>query len=347
MAGVRMKAAVLEKLNAPLAVDEIETPDLGRGQVLVRVHRSGICGAQLGEIAGTRGEDRHLPHLLGHEGGGVVVEVGPEVTHVREGDHVVMHWRKGAGIEAQPPKYRRNGGFVGAGWVTTFNEYAVVSENRLTPIADDIPFEIAALMGCAVTTALGLINNEAQLKVGQSIAVVGCGGVGLNVIQGAALVSADPIVAIDLYDLKLGLAREMGATHTINSSAADWREEIRKICGSRGPDVIVETTGSVTLIEQAYERTAPGGRTILVGQPHHDQKPVLRPLGLRKGNLLIECQGGRSDPTVDIPRYLNLYRKGKLRLDRLITHCRPLTEINGALDQIRAGEVGRCILVIT
>src|SRR5262249_13581836 len=181
---MKMKAAILETLRAPLVIDEIEIPALQCGQVLAKIHRTSICGAQLGEIDGRKGEDKFLPHLLGHEGGGVVLETGPGVTHVRRGDHVVLHWRKGPGIQASTAKYDWNGRTVNSGWVTTFNEYTVVSENRLTPIPKDVPFEIAALMGCAVTTALGVINNLAQLKIGQSIAVFGCGGVGLNVVQG-------------------------------------------------------------------------------------------------------------------------------------------------------------------
>ena len=128
--------------------------------------------------------------------------------------------------------------------MTTFNTAAIISENRLTPIPHDIPFEIAALMGCAVTTALGLINNLAQLKIGQSLAVFGCGGVGLNVVQGAAMVAADPIIAIDIYDHKLALAREFGATHVINSTKCDVREEVRKLVGAAGVDVFVENTGA-------------------------------------------------------------------------------------------------------
>src|SRR5262249_32148541 len=159
------------------------------GQVLVKIQQSGICGAQLGEIAGVKGPDKFLPHLLGHEGGGVVEDVGPGVSHVKKGDHVVLHWRKGVGIQAKPSNYRWMERVVNAGWVTTFSEYTVASENRVTPIPKDIPFDIASLMGCAVTTALGLINNDAQVKIGQSVAVLGCGGVGLNMVQGAALVS--------------------------------------------------------------------------------------------------------------------------------------------------------------
>ena len=187
------RAAILETLNQPLVIGEIEIPPLDVGQVLVQVGVSGICGAQLNEIQGVKGEDKFLPHLLGHEGGGVVLDVGPGVTQVKKGDHVVMHWRKGAGIQSKTAKYRWNSHVVNAGWVTTFNERAIISENRLTPIPKDVPFDIAALMGCAVTTALGLINNLAQLKIGQSIAVLGCGGVGLNVVLGAAMVAADQI----------------------------------------------------------------------------------------------------------------------------------------------------------
>ena len=344
---MKIKAAILEQLRSPLVLDEIEVPALECGQVLVQIHQTGICGAQIGEIDGRKGEDRFLPHLLGHEGGGVVLETGPGVTHIRKGDHVVLHWRKGAGIHARTAKYSWNGRTVNSGWVTTFNECAIVSENRLTPIPKDIPFDVAALMGCAVTTALGLINNLAQLKIGQSIAVFGCGGVGLNVVQGAAMVSADPIIAIDIYDDKLALAAEFGATHMINSAKSDVREEVRKIAGPAGVDVFVENTGLVRLIETAYQLTANTGRTILVGVPKHDEDITIHSLPLHFGKVLTGCEGGSTDPTVDIPRYLRLYQRGKLNLDRLITHRLPFAEINSALDKVRAGEVGRCVLSVT
>jgi S-(hydroxymethyl)glutathione dehydrogenase/alcohol dehydrogenase len=341
---MKMKAAILETLNAPLVLDEVEIPDLECGQVLVKVHRSGICGAQLGEIAGVKGADNFLPHLLGHEGGGVVLAIGPGVTQVRKGDHVIMHWRKGAGIHARTAAYTWGDRTVNSGWVTTFSECAVVSENRVTPIPKDVPFDVATLMGCAVTTALGLINNLAQVKIGHSVAVFGCGGVGLNVVQGAAMVSADPIIAIDIFDHKLALAREFGATHLINSTQSDVREEVRKVVGVAGVDVFVENTGLVRLIEQAYELTAKAGKTILVGVPRHDEDITIHSLPLHFGKVLTGCEGGATDPTVDIPRYIKLYQRGKLQLDRLITHRLPFDDINVALDKVRAGDVGRCIL---
>ena len=341
---MKTRAAILEKLNSPLVVDEIEVPKLECGQVLVEIRCSGICGAQLGEIAGVKGPDKFLPHLLGHEGGGVVLETGPGVTHLKAGDHVVLHWRKGAGIQSQTPKYRWNGRTVNGGWVTTFNQFAVVSENRATPISKEIDFEVAALMGCAVTTGLGLINNDAQLKIGQSIAILGCGGVGLNVIQGAAMVAADPIIAIDIHDHKLEMARKFGATHLIHSGKTDLREEVRKIVGPKGVDVFVENTGLVRLIEQAYELTARTGRTILVGVPRHDQDITIHSLPLHFGKVLTGCEGGHTDPAVDIPRYLRLYQKEKLKLDEQITHRFPLNEINEALDAVRKAEAGRCVI---
>ena len=192
---MKTRAAILVESNKPLVVDEIELPSLGVGQVLVKIGVSGICGAQLGEIAAVKGPDKFLPHLLGHEGGGVVEAVGPGVTHLKLGDHVCLHWRKGTGIHAQPAKYMWNGRTVNSGWVTTFSDYSIVSENRVTPIPKETNFEIAALMGCAVTTALGLINNDAKVKIGQSVAVFGCGGVGLNVVQAASMVSASNCIS--------------------------------------------------------------------------------------------------------------------------------------------------------
>jgi len=258
-----------------------------------------------------------------------------------------MHWRKGAGIESAPPKYKRGNSYIGGGWVTTFNEYAVVSENRLTPISKDIPFEVAALMGCAVTTALGLINNEPQLKIGQSIAIFGAGGVGLNLVQGAWMVSANPIIAIDKFDNKLQMAVKYGATHTINSSTSDVSEEILKIVGRQGVDVFVDCTGNVDAIAKAYELTAPSGTTILVGQPRHDQSLTI-PSMIKHygGKKMLASQGGLTIPKEDIPRYLRLYSQGKLNLASLNTHTFQLDEINTALDTMRGGEAGRCIINI-
>jgi S-(hydroxymethyl)glutathione dehydrogenase/alcohol dehydrogenase len=335
---MRFKAAILTELGKPLVIDELEVPKLDVGQVLVRVYASGICGAQLAEISGAKGPDPWLPHLLGHEGGGVVENVGSGVTQVKPGDVVAMHWRKGAGIEAKPPRYKWGGnGWAGGGWVTTFNEYAVVSENRLTKVYNDTPFEIAALMGCAVTTALGLINNEAKLKIGESVIVAGVGGVGLNIIQGAALVGAHPIIAIDANKDKADMARVAGAEH-FSDSLMGWDKV----------DVFVDCTGSPNVIAAGYDLIkSAGGRMVLVGQPDHSCDLTLP--GFRRhycGKTVLDSQGGMTDPNSDIPRYLRLNRVGRLPLEQFITHRFHLDEINVALDVVRHGGAGRVILEV-
>ncbi|MBF0559231.1 MAG: zinc-binding dehydrogenase [Nitrospirae bacterium] len=342
-----MKAAILVEQRKPLVIADLELPStLEYGQVLVKVICSGICGSQIGEIDGAKGPDKFLPHLLGHEGGGIVEEPGPGVTKVKKGDHVVMHWRKGAGIDAPVPKYMWGNAIVNAGWITTFNEYAIVSENRLTAVPDDTDFEIAALMGCAVTTGFGVINNNAQLKIGESIAVFGAGGIGLNIIQAAALVSGYPIIAIDLYDNKLELAKQLGATHVINSSGSDIRDEIFKIVGRQGVDVAVDNTGNVSVIEQAYEVTAASGKTILVGVPKKGEKASIYTLPLHFDKVLTGSHGGESNPSVDIPRYLKLVDAGSLNFKMMVTHRYTLDRINEAIEKMRAGEVVRCIVNI-
>lgn len=340
-----MKAAILVEQKKPLVIADIEAPsELEYGQVLVKVICSGICGSQIGEIEGAKGVDKFLPHLLGHEGGGIVSDVGPGVSIVKKGDHVVLHWRKGAGIESAAPKYKWGNKVVNAGWVTTFNEYAVVSENRLTVIPEDFDFEIAALMGCAVTTGLGVVNNDARLKIGESIVVFGSGGVGLNIIQGAALVSAEPIIAVDLYDNKLKLAKEFGATHVINSLKTDVQAQIQKILGMRGADVVVDNTGNIDVINQAYELTSNTGRTVLVGVPRIGEKISIYSLPLHFDKKIYGSHGGGSNPSLDIPRYLKLNKKGILKLKGMITESFSLDEINDAIEGMRRGRIVKCII---
>ena len=226
-----MKAAILTELKKPLVIADISLPPkLSFGQVRVRIFYSGICGAQLNEIEGAKGPDKFLPHLLGHEGSGIVLEVGPGVKTVRKDEHVVLHWRPSNGVQSETPVYDWQGKKVNAGWVTTFNEEAIISENRLTPIPKDFDLKLAPLLGCAVTTAMGVVNNDAHVKIGQSVIVFGVGGVGLNIVQAAAMVSANPIIAIDLFDEKLEMAKKFGATHVLNSKkvtdVAQWIGQI-------------------------------------------------------------------------------------------------------------------------
>ena len=264
-----MKAAILVESNKPLVIDEIQYPsELQYGQVLVKILYSGICGAQLNEINASKGPDKFLPHLLGHEGSGIVLKTGPGVSTVKEGDHVVLHWRPSSGIQAPPAKYNWDGKVVNAGWVTTFNDHAIISENRLTTIPKDFDMRIAPLFGCAVTTAVGVINNDAKVKIGQSVVIFGMGGVGINLAQSAAMVSANPIIGIDINDQKLALGKKFGMTHGFNGKKEiDIDDKIKAIVGFKGADVVIDTTGNPRIIEQAYNLTNPDGKTILVGVP--------------------------------------------------------------------------------
>lgn len=341
-----MKAAILVEQRKPLVIAEIELPKtLDVGQVLVKVHYSGICGSQLGEIDGAKGEDKFLPHLLGHEGSGTVIETGPGVRHVKAGDKVVLHWRKGLGIEPVPPKYKWDGKTVNAGWVTTFNEYAIVAENRITPIPADSDMEVAALFGCAVTTGFGVVVNNAKLKIGESVVVFGAGGVGLNIVQAAAMVSAWPVIAVDLHDNRLDLARQMGATHLINSKKTDARQAILDIVGSAGVDAFIDNTGQPAIIEMGYQLVKPQGRVTLVGVPRKGNNINIHSLPLHFGKGLSGSHGGEAVPEADIPRYQSMFGAGRLRLRELITETHDLDDINTAIQGMRDGSLaGRCLV---
>jgi len=345
-----MLATILNKQNEDLIVDEVEIFPLDVGQVLVKVEASSICGRQIAEITGGKGEDNYLPHLLGHEGCGIVEDVGLGVTTVKVGDKVVMHWRKGEGIESTFPRYKWKEQVIGGGLVTTLSEKAVVSENRVTKIPDEMPSDLAALLGCAVTTGLGLINNEANLKIGQSIVVIGAGGVGLNVIQGAHLVSANPIVAVDVRKKKLAKALQLGATSIIdNTPSLNRSPNIRHALDDlnlKNIDVVVETVGFPTLIEAAYSIASPGGKLILVGQPDFRESLSIEGFSKNiKGLTVKDSEGGLTQPHVDIPRYIDLYQSGVLKLRELITDEYPLEGVNTAIDDMKEGRVvGKCII---
>jgi S-(hydroxymethyl)glutathione dehydrogenase/alcohol dehydrogenase len=338
------KAAILAQSREPLVVDEIALPEtLGVGQVLVKVLYSTICGAQLNEIAAAKGPDKFLPHLLGHEASARVVEIGLGVTTVKPGDTVVLHWRPSQGIQSRPPAYRWRGEHLNAGWVTTFNAHAVVSENRMTVIPADFDLKIAPLFGCAVTTAAGVVNNDAKVKIGESVVIFGVGGVGLNLAQFAQLAGAYPIVAVDLIAHKLAMAKARGATHVIDASkTSDVDGAIRSIVGAKGPDKVLETTGVKSVIELAYELTHPDGTCVLVGVPN--EKVTIYTLPIHFNKVLTGSHGGDAAPHVDIPRIIRLVRAGRLSFAGIITHEFPLAEINAALDLVRSGNAGRVLV---
>jgi len=341
---LKFKAAILERNHESLVIDGVTfTGPLLPGQVLVRINYSGICGKQIEEINASAGPDRFLPHMLGHEGSGVVVDVGPGVKTVKVDDHVVLHWLKGQGIDAETPIYTRNGQRVNAGWITTFNEYGVISENRLTVIPNEADLKTASLLGCAVTTGLGVIINEANVRPGESVAVFGCGGVGLNAIQGAALVNAYPIIAVDKNPESLQIARQLGATDVIQTNA-DVICRIRQLTKDEGADVVIIAVANPQAIELAIEAAAAPGRVFLAAVPPAGARVSLDALDIHRKKKLDGSYGGGTVPERDIGRYLGLYERGLLRLNELISHTVSLEEINKGVKFVTSGTIGRCIV---
>lgn len=333
---MKFKAAILTELNYPLTLAEVESHPLEYGQVLVRILVSGICGSQLQEIRGEKGGP--LPHLLGHEGCAIVQQVGPGVTTVDAGNKVVLHWRQGSGIESGFPYYNFDGQTITSGKVTTFSQLSVVSENRLTRVPHEVPNELCALLGCGLSTALGTIENEANLLMGESILIVGCGGLGLNLIRVSRMRLAGTIHALDISERKAISSTDAGAD-VFGTSFSDFTDVQY--------DVIVDTTGNPHAIADALMLLAPSGRFIMVGQPGPKQGIMIhgaRHLFDGTGKTIKATQGGRFNPTLDIPRYVGLWKSGQLRLDGIITHRLPLEQINDGLELVKNGQAGRILI---
>ena len=335
---MKTKAAILVEQKKDLVVDEIEIPKLEHGKVLVEIKSTRICGSQLGEIDGVKGPDHYLPHLLGHEAGGIVREVGPLVTRVKEGDHVVCHWRPAPGISGPCPTYDWQGANVNAGHITTFSQHSIISESRLTPIDAKYRHEVSALMADTITTGFGVISNDAKVRIGQSVCIIGVGGIGLGAVLGAKLAGANPIVAVDLFGHKLELAKKQGATHCVNSSEVNFKDAVVEIIGRPEVDVIIEGTGSPKMIEEAYDLTSSKGTCVLFGVMRFDHKVRLNTLPLHFGKTLMGSEGGQSQPHIDIPNYLAMMDKRLFTLDGFISHRCELEEINLAIERMRTGQ---------
>ena len=342
-----MKAAVLEEINGPLMVAEVGLTPLTRGQVLVRVLMSGICGSQLQEIAGYKGNAKFVPHLMGHEGAGIVEEVGEGVTTVKVGDKVVMHWRKGEGIEADFPAYLYKGKEIRSGKVTTFSEYSIVSENRVTAVPHDTPNEICALLGCSLSTALGTVNNEAQLQPGETVMIIGAGGLGANLVRAAKIANAGAIVSVDIHEHKREWIGLIGADAYINTAVEDLRAALMSNAQLKEVDVIIDTSGAKKAIEAALPLLSGKGRFVMLGQPKPGEtielQDALHMFG-GDGKTIKATQGGKFSPHEEIPRYLKLHKSGALPVDDLITHRVRLEDINEALDLLRAGKAARVLI---
>ena len=365
---MRVKAAVLNKIglpppyaqSRPLEVVELDLASPGRGEILVRVRAAGLCHSDLSVIDGSR--PRPTPMALGHEAAGIVEALGEGVGDLAIGDHVVLVFvpscgRCGPCAAGRPalcePGAKANvAGTLLSGerrlslraepvnhhlGVSAFATHAVVARESCVKVDSGLPFELAALFGCAVLTGVGAVVNTARVEPGASVAVVGLGGVGLSAVLGAKLAGARQIVALDLSDEKLAFARALGATDTINAGTLDAAQTVRGLSGG-GVEIAFDMAGAVPALELAYAVTARGGTTVTAGLPHLDKRMALAPVTLvAEERTLKGSYIGSAAPLRDVPRYIALFKAGRLPVDALLTHRLKLEDINEGFDRLREG----------
>lgn len=350
----KTRAAIKAKHGAPLVVDEIELEEPGDEEVLVKLYATGICYSQLHQIFNLRAP---TPVLLGHEGTGIVIEAGSKVAHVSVGDRVMIQFVPRDLPEGQTAaartRFRWRGEEYEADDVYTWAEHALLSEQMVVPLRDDVPTDVTAIIGCAVITGVGAALHTAKVQSGQSVAIFGVGGVGTNVLAGAKIAGANPIIAVDLQEEKLEFARSLGATHTVNASNGEASEAIKELTGG-GVDFAFDAIGVEEASLQAVESVkagvlgvSRGGTAVMVGIGYADlalQRPRLFPYGERS---LIGSMGGSVRPSRVMPQYVEWFREGKLPLERLVTRrYENLDDINEAVRALRDGEIhGRSIIV--
>ena len=352
-----MKAAVLHTIGKPMDIQDVQLDGPGAGQVLVRTAAAGVCHSDLHFIDGTW--PSALPLVPGHEAAGVVEEVGAGVTYVQTGDHVILLFVPFCGIcrfcttgrpalctdaRITAPTLRIGdrsvAPFIG---MSAFAEYILAPEGGVVKIREDMPLDRASLIGCGVMTGVGAAINTARVEPGSSCAVIGTGGVGLNVIQGCVLAGAEKIIAIDIRANKLEMAQTFGATHVIDASKEDPVAAVRELTKG-GADYAFEVIGLPTAITQAFDMVRRGGEAIVVGMAPLGSQATISATAFLQEKVLRGCIYGSTRPRVDMPRLVNLYMAGKLKLDELVSRRYPLTGINDAFDALKNGEVARSVI---
>ena len=369
---MKIRAAVLERTGGELEVQELDLAPPGPGEVLVRLHASGVCHSDFNAIDGT--SETRCPAVLGHEGAGVVEAVGADVARVAVGDHVALSWAPSCGECAEclreltqlcsrawpamgtgglmdgTPRLSRGGEPVyHYSFLSTFAEACVVPERSCVPIARDVPFAIAGLVGCAVTTGVGAVWRTAGVRPGDRVAVIGCGGVGLSALMAAVAVGAEPVVAVDATPSKLDVARAFGASSGVlwTGDAESTAEAVREASGG-GVDYAIEATGRPEAMLAAFLSTRPRGAAVLIGIPREDAVLALPAISIpRMERRVLGSIYGSSRPERDFPLTLELYRSGRLPLERLVSHTLPLDEVSRAFALMRSGEALRVILDLT
>ena len=353
-----MKAGILHKPHTPLSIDDVDLDPPAEGEVILAMAGAGVCHSDYHFM------DGHMtpwktPWGMGHEGAGTVIEVGPEVQGLSTGDKVILSLDTMCGrcrnctngrpalCENNPrvPVTRmRTGGTPIYHFRPTFAEHTLASADACVKVPDDTPLEKACLISCAIITGVGAVVNRAQVKPGETMVVFGCGGVGLNAVQGGVLAGAGQIIAIDTVDFKLEKAEEFGATHFVNASKEDPVERVKQITGG-GADYAFEVVGFPAIVRQAIESVPPTGSAVVVGVQPSGQEVSVEGWHLLQDRSLIVAFHGTARPRVDFPWMLELYKQGRLKIDELISRYRPLDEVNQAFEDMKAGTVARSVLV--
>ncbi|QWD96912.1 zinc-binding dehydrogenase [Polynucleobacter sp. MG-6-Vaara-E2] len=336
-------AAILVELGKELEVKNITCPELHYGQVLVKILYSGICRSQLMEAKGGRGDDPWLPHLLGHEGSGIVIDVGEGVTKVRLGDSVILGWIKGAGIDAKNAIYYDGDTVINSGKVTTFSNYSVVSENRLVIKPKDLPFDLAVLFGCALPTGAGMVFNEIKPDRSSKVFVIGLGGIGISALLALKSMGVETIVAIDKSEDRLRIAKKIGVTHTFLSTDDEFIKNIINSIGAA--DYCIESGGTVESIELGYSLIRKfGGKLLFASHPPQGKKIQIEPHDLISGKEIAGTWGGAASPDIDIPRFYRQFLSSKIELRDFFSKQYKLAEINNAMRDMESGEVIRPLI---
>ncbi|HEU4345150.1 MAG TPA: zinc-binding dehydrogenase [Candidatus Binatia bacterium] len=359
---IQGRAAILVETNKPLIVDEIEFPDPAPDQVLVKLFSSGVCHSQIHTMRRPARPGHRLPELLGHESTGIVVAKGRDVTHVKEGDHVITTWvdRNNSNTPLPLVNHALNDrpqstflwrGKEVLGSAATWAEYALASDRVVVPMPTDVPTDVTAIIGCAVMTGAGAIINTLQVRPGQSVAVFGAGGIGLCAIAAAAIVDAHPIVVVDVIEEKLAFARRFGATHTVNAREVDSVQMVRELTQG-GVDYAIDAVGLPQTQEQilrsaraGYSGLNRGGTALLIGISPPGAQALLDTTLFIGNRSFTRTSGGDCRPERDFPLFVRWYREGKLKLHDLVTHRYTLDQINTAVDDLEHGRIlGRGIL---
>lgn len=358
-----MKAAVCHAFGEPLRIEEVRLAEPGAGEVLVDVKACAICHSDIFFAEGAWGGG--LPAVYGHEAAGIVAKAGKGVTSVRPGDHVVVTLIRSCGhcyycgqgssvlceevfpLDQKSPISGPNGeSYVQSMRTGAFAEKILVHESQMVTIPKDVPFDVASLLACGVITGYGAVTNTAKIRPGQHVAVVGCGGVGLNSIQAAAIAGAATVIAIDLSAEKLAAAREFGATDTIDPRSQDASEAVKSLTGGRGVDFVFVTVGAKAALDRAFDYITKNGSVVVVGMPPSGIFAEYDPATLAAWNQkIIGSKMGETRVATDIPALVELYRAGRLKLDELITGRYPLERINEAIAAVNAGKALRNVIV--